>query len=66
MTSTAEVQAAAAETILETTAAEVDSISGVNLDEEAAYLIEYQALYSANAKVITIAQELFDTLLASF
>jgi flagellar hook-associated protein 1 FlgK len=66
MTSTAEVQAAAAETILSTTAAEVDSISGVNLDEEAAYLIEFQALYSANAKVITIAEELFDTLLASF
>ncbi|TXR53242.1 flagellar hook-associated protein FlgK [Reinekea thalattae] len=65
-TSSVQVLASASEVILETTAAEVQSIQGVNLDEEAALLIEYQALYSANAKVISVAQELFDTLLATF
>ncbi len=40
-----------------------DSISGVNLDEEAADLIRFQQLYGANAQVISVARELFDTLL---
>lgn len=42
-----------------------DSISGVNLDEEAADLIKFQQIYGANAQVITIVRELFDTLLSS-
>ena len=44
----------------------LDSISGVNLDEEAADLVSYQNLYSANSKVLTVADELFDTLLNMF
>ncbi|QFY42441.1 flagellar hook-associated protein FlgK [Candidatus Methylospira mobilis] len=40
------------------------SQSGVNLDEEAAHLIQYQQAYQASAKVITIAQQMLDTLLA--
>ncbi len=43
-----------------------DSISGVNLDEEAADLIRYEQLYAANAQVINTARELFDRLLNSF
>lgn len=43
-----------------------ESISGVNMDEEAANLIKYQQLYKANAQVIATAKELFDTLIASF
>ena len=39
------------------------SHSGVNLDEEAARLIQYQQSYQAAAKVLQIAQSLFDTLL---
>ena len=39
------------------------STSGVNLDEEAARLIQYQQAYQASAKVLQIAQSLFDTLL---
>ncbi len=37
--------------------------AGVNLDEEAARLIQYQQTYQAAAKVLQIAQSIFDTLL---
>ena len=40
-----------------------DSVSGVNLDEEAANLMKYQQAYQAAAKVIAIAGKLFDTIL---
>jgi flagellar hook-associated protein 1 FlgK len=39
--------------------------SGVNLDEEAAKLIQYQQSYQAAAKILQIAQSVFDTLLES-
>jgi len=39
------------------------SQAGVNLDEEAARLIQYQQGYQAAAKVLTVAQSIFDTLL---
>ncbi|MEJ1961214.1 MAG: flagellar hook-associated protein FlgK [Gammaproteobacteria bacterium] len=42
-----------------------DSVSGVNLDEEAANLIKYQQAYQAAAQMIGIAKNLFDTLLAA-
>lgn len=38
-------------------------VSGVNLDEEAAKLLQYQQAYQASAKVIQIAQGIFDTLM---
>jgi flagellar hook-associated protein 1 FlgK len=37
--------------------------AGVNLDEEAARLIEFQQSYQAAAKVLQVAQSVFDTLL---
>jgi flagellar hook-associated protein 1 FlgK len=37
--------------------------AGVNLDEEAARLIQFQQTYQAAAKVIQVAQAVFDTLL---
>ena len=40
-----------------------DSFSAVNLDEEAANLIQYQQAYQASAKMITIAGKLFDSIL---
>jgi len=43
-----------------------ESISGVNMDEEAANLIKYQQLYKANAQVIATSKELFDTLMQAF
>lgn len=43
--------------------AKTASISGVSLDEEAANLMEYQNTYTAAARVITVVQEMYDTLL---
>lgn len=41
----------------------LSSKTGVNLDEEAARLIQYQQAYQAAAKVLQIAQSVFDTVL---
>jgi len=41
----------------------VASKSGVNLDEEAGRLIQFQQGYQAAAKVLQVAQAIFDTLL---
>ena len=41
----------------------VQSMSGVNLDEEAANLMRYQQAYQASAKMLEMAGKLFDTLL---
>jgi flagellar hook-associated protein 1 FlgK len=40
------------------------SVSGVNLDEEAANLMRYQQAYQASAKTIEVAIVLFDTILS--
>jgi flagellar hook-associated protein 1 FlgK len=39
-------------------------VAGVNLDEEAARLIQFQQAYQAAAKVLQVAQSVFDTLLS--
>jgi flagellar hook-associated protein FlgK len=39
------------------------SISGVNLDEEAANLVKYQQLYNASSKLMQTGRQMFDTLL---
>lgn len=41
-----------------------ESVSGVNLDEEAANLLRFQQAYQAAAQVIATANTLFDTLLS--
>ncbi len=41
-----------------------DSLSGVNLDEEAANLMRYQQAYQASAKMMDIGNKLFDSLLS--
>lgn len=38
-------------------------VSGVNLDEEAAKLLQFQQAYQASAKMIQISQNIFDTLI---
>ncbi|MDH4275204.1 MAG: flagellar hook-associated protein FlgK [Gammaproteobacteria bacterium] len=43
----------------------VQSISGVNLDEEAANMLKYQQSYSAAAQIIATANTVFQTLLAA-
>lgn len=44
---------------------ERESVSGVNLDEEAANLLKYQQAYQAAAQIIAIASENFQALLAA-
>lgn len=39
------------------------SVSGVNLDQEAANLLQFQQVYQANSKVIQVADSLFNTIL---
>lgn len=41
------------------------AVSGVNLDEEAARLLQFQQAYQAAGKAMQVAQTLFDTLIAS-
>lgn len=55
----------ASKSLLEQTKTMRDGISAVNMDEEAANLIQFQQLYTANARVITVAKDLFDTLVRS-
>lgn len=43
--------------------ASLDSVAGVNQDEETANLLQYQQMYQANAKVIQAASTMFDTIL---
>lgn len=51
------------DTIYANAKASYSSQSAVNTDEEAANLIRYQQAYQASAKVISVAQSLFDQLL---
>ena len=44
----------------------LNSIAGVNLDEEAANLLRFQQAYQASAQVISTANELFQSLIAAF
>lgn len=50
-------------TIAEDAKKALDDKTGVNLDEEAARLIQFQQSYQAAAKMLQVAQSLFDTLL---
>ncbi len=42
-----------------------DSVSAVSLDEEMANLIKYQQAFAASAKILTVADEMLDTLIAA-
>lgn len=62
-TSTAESTANTGKVLLDQSIAAKDSVSGVNLEEEAADLIRYQQAYQAAAQIITAASEMFQVLL---
>ena len=55
----------AQQAIDEQTSAERESISGVNLDEEAADMMRFQQAYQAAAQVIATADTMFQTLLSA-
>ncbi len=42
-----------------------DAVSGVNLDEEAANMLRYQQAYQAAAQIISIANDLFNSLISA-
>jgi flagellar hook-associated protein 1 len=58
--------AQAAQTAVNTQAqTAVQSVSGVNLDQEAANLLQWQQAYQASAQALTVASSLFTTLIDS-
>lgn len=62
-TKQAELNSLAQKRVLDQAISTRESISGVNLDEEAANLIRFQQAYQAAAQVITVANVMFDSLL---
>ncbi|MGO9444813.1 MAG: flagellar hook-associated protein FlgK [Thiobacillaceae bacterium] len=62
-TSQAQLNSQTQDTMLQQAQAAQQSVSGVNLDEEASNLLQYQQAYQAAGKVIQIASQLFDTIL---
>lgn len=64
-TKQAQMDSAATEAILTQAKASRDSLSGVQLDEEAANLVKYQQYYTASSQIIKAAQQMFDTLIGA-
>ncbi|HER34225.1 MAG: flagellar hook-associated protein FlgK [Halothiobacillaceae bacterium] len=60
---TAELQGESARAALDNLEARKQSVSGVNLDEEAAKLLQYQQQYQALARSISISGDLFQSVL---
>ena len=65
VTQSASLNSKAQQAALAQATATQQSLSGVNLDEEAANLIKYQQAYQASAKAISVAQSLFTTLIGA-
>ncbi len=63
--SLAELQLNSMQQVWQQTQDRHDSVSAVNLDEEAANLVKYQQAYEASARVISVAGGLFDTLIGT-
>ncbi|MDH5183554.1 MAG: flagellar hook-associated protein FlgK [Gammaproteobacteria bacterium] len=61
----ADIANRAQETLLRQSQNARESVSGVNLDEEAANMLRFQQAYQAAAQVISSANQMFDTLLAA-
>ncbi len=64
-TSSARSNLEASKALFDQSLSQLQGKSGVNLDEEAAKLIEFEQAYSAAAQVINVARSIFDTLLNS-
>ncbi|MCA6062538.1 flagellar hook-associated protein FlgK [Thalassolituus marinus] len=65
-TSKAQINRDSSEVLLRNSEDAVSSLSGVNLDEEAAALIQFELAYNASAQVIQVARSIFDTLISTF
>jgi flagellar hook-associated protein 1 FlgK len=64
-TAVAQINAQASKSVLDANLQARSSLSGVNLDEEAAKLIQFQQAYQASAQVIRASQTIFDALIAA-
>lgn len=62
-TRVAQMDLSASEAVLNNTIAQRESVSGVNLDEEAVRLIQFQQAYQASAQIISASQKIFDSLI---
>ena len=60
-----EIGADAQKTLLNNVSAARDSVSAVNLDEEAANMVRFQQAYQAAAQMISVSDSLFQTLIAA-
>ncbi len=60
----AQFNAAAQRSLLDSALIAESAVSGVNLDEEASRLIQYQQQYQAAAKLLAVARTIFDELLS--
>lgn len=64
-TSQAQNGATAQQSVMQSAQAAQQSLSGVNLDEEAAQLVQYQQAYQAAAQVISTSNTLFNSLITA-
>ncbi|MFN0314228.1 MAG: flagellar hook-associated protein FlgK [Burkholderiales bacterium] len=60
-----QIQSKGQDALVRQTISAQQSLSGVNLDEEAANLLRFQQAYQASSKVIAISGRLFDDILAA-
>jgi len=65
LTSAANISSTAQQSLLNQAKQSRESLSGVNLDEEAANLIKFQQSYQAAAQAISVASSIFDTLIGA-
>ncbi len=65
VTSQAKTNGAAFDALAQQSEAWYESLSGVNLDEEAANLLRFQQSYAASAQVLSAARSIFETLLSA-
>jgi len=66
ITARAQINEDSSKVLLQNSQDSVDGVSGVNLDEEAARLIQFELGYNASAQVISVARDLFSTLIGIF
>ncbi len=66
ITARAQINTESSKVLLQNSQDSVDGVSGVNLDEEAANLIRFELGYNASAQVISVARDIFATLIGIF
>lgn len=63
--SNADIAYSSSKAVLTASEDALQSVAGVNLDEEAARLVQYQQAYSAAAQIISAYQSIFDSLISA-